>query len=141
MLTLLARKPLPMLGIAARRRPLLVLTIPALILIYLSCFRDRRHTSTSAAIDSNDDFGDNYAGPRIRQATMLYEGDKDKLRSIYERSVETHRKHGQRWGYPTHVLAHDLIEPGSYFNKPAFLQSLILAELAKSENKRAHWIV
>ena len=72
---------------------------------------------------------------------MLYEGDKDKLRGIYERCVETHRRHGDRWGVPTHVLSHALYEDNSYFNKPAYLQSLIMVELAKPEAKRADWIV
>ena len=77
----------------------------------------------------------------MRQATMLYEGDKDKLRGIYERCVETHRKHGDRWNVPTHVLGHALYEDNSFFNKPAYLQSLIMVELAKPVVKRADWIV
>lgn len=72
---------------------------------------------------------------------MLYEGDKDKLRGIYERCVETHRKHGDRWRVPTHVLGHSLYEDNSFFNKPAYLQSLIMVELAKPVAKRADWIV
>lgn len=72
---------------------------------------------------------------------MLYEGDKDKLRSIYERSLQTHIKHGQRWGTPTHVLKRNLVEEASYFNKPAFLASLIMNEMAKPKGNRADWIV
>ena len=87
-------------------------------------------TSTSA--DDN---------PKIRQATMLFEGDKDHLRNMYDRSVATHLKHGERWGMPTHVLRTNLVEEGSYFNKPAWLLNLVMTEMAKPKNSRAEWIV
>ncbi|KAL9128018.1 MAG: hypothetical protein Q9217_003212 [Psora testacea] len=79
--------------------------------------------------------------PRIRQATMLFEGNEDNLRMMYERSVETHVKHGERWGVPTHILKQSLVGEGSYFNKPAYLLSLIMVELAKPKRQRAEWIV
>lgn len=142
-------------AMAARRRPLLFIAVPALFLIYFFSFTGKRSEpftypsnpqseplSTHAGLENcTDDFDDSYVGPRVRQATMLYEGDKDKLRGIYERCVETHRRHGDRWGVPTHVLSHALYEDNSYFNKPAYLQSLIMVELAKPEAKRADWIV
>ena len=141
---------------ATRRRPLFFLALPALVLIYFFSFTGKRSsapftyppTPPSEALDSHaglenctNDFDENYEGPRVRQATMLYEGDKDKLRGIYERCVATHRKHGDRWGVPTHVLGHSLYEDNSFFNKPAYLQSLIMVELAKPVAKRADWVV
>lgn len=142
-------------AMAARRRPLFFIALPALVLIYFFSFTGKRSApftypptpqseplGTHAGLENcTDDFDDSYEGPRVRQATMLYEGDKDKLRGIYERCVETHRKHGDRWGVPTHVLGHALYEDNSYFNKPAYLQSLIMVELAKPAAKRADWIV
>ena len=142
-------------AMAARRRPLFFIAVPALVFIYFFSFTGKRSTpftypptppseslGTHAGLENcTDDFDQSYEGPRVRQATMLYEGDKDKLREIYERCVETHRKHGDRWGVPTHVLGHALYEDNSYFNKPAYLQSLIMVELAKPAVKRADWIV
>ena len=140
----------------ARRRPLLALLIPALILIYFFSrplnLSDPNLPSTLSALaaktDPNGlDFPLNYGpGPRIRQATMLYEGNKDGLRGMYIRSVDTHLRHGVRWGYPTHVLGRDIVPvegKGGYFNKPAWLLNIIMTELAKPPDKpnRADWIV
>ncbi|KAM0795963.1 hypothetical protein BDR22DRAFT_893653 [Usnea florida] len=141
---------------AMRRRPLFFLAVPALVLIYFFSFTGKRSSApftypptppsealgTHAGLENcTDDFDESYEGPRVRQATMLYEGDKDKLRGIYERCVATHRNHGDRWGVPTHVLGHSLYEDNSFFNKPAYLQSLIMVELAKPVAKRADWVV
>ena len=79
--------------------------------------------------------------PKIRQATMLFEGDKDHLRNMYDRSLATHLKHGERWGVPTHLLKQSLVEEGSYFNKPAWLLNLLLTEMSKPPGRRAEWIV
>ena len=72
---------------------------------------------------------------------MLFEGDKDHMRNMYDRSVGTHLKHGERWGVPTHILKSHLVEPGSYFNKPAWLLNLLMTEMAKPKNRRAEWIM
>lgn len=77
-------------------------------------------------------------GPRVRQATMIYE--TDKFNAVYERSVDSHIRHGDQWGYPTHILRHDIVEAG-FFNKPAYILGLIIAEMAKPYGKRAGWIV
>lgn len=77
-------------------------------------------------------------GPRVRQASMIYE--TSEFSSIYERSIDTHIKHGEQWGVPTHILRHDIIEAG-YFNKPAYILGLIIEEMAKPHGKRADWVV
>ena len=77
-------------------------------------------------------------GPRLRQATMIYE--TERFNAIYERSVDTHIKHGEKWGVPTHILRHDVVEAG-FFNKPAYLLGLMIEEMAKPYGKRAGWIV
>ena len=76
--------------------------------------------------------------PRVRQATMIYE--EGKFASIFERSVDSHLRHGEQWGVPTHILRHDIVEAG-YFNKPAFILGLIINELAKPLNQRSDWVV
>ena len=77
-------------------------------------------------------------GPRIRQATMIY--DTDKFNAVYERSVDSHIRHGKLWNYPTHILRHDIVDAG-FFNKPAFLLGLVIEEMAKPYGQRADWIV
>lgn len=77
-------------------------------------------------------------GPRVRQTTMLYE--TGNFNAIYERSVDTHIKHGEKWGVPTYVLRRDVIEEG-FFNKPAYILGLMIEEMAKPLDKRAGWIV
>ena len=142
----------------ARRRPLLALLIPALVLIYLFS-RPLDLSSSDTSLPSTLDtltpksgpngleFPHNYgSGPRIRQATMLYEGNQDGLRGMYVRSVDTHLRHGARWGYPTHILGRDIVPvegKGGYFNKPAWLLNIIMTELAKppDDPNRADWVV
>lgn len=72
---------------------------------------------------------------------MLFDGDKDHLREMYEKSIQTHVNHGYKWGVPTHILKESLVGEGSYFNKPAFLLSLMLNEMQKPKEKRAEWIM
>ena len=86
--------------------------------------------------DVVDDPGE--GGPRVRQASMIYE--TENFNAIYERSVDTHVKHGEKWGVPTHILRHDIIEAG-FFNKPAYILGLIIEEMAKPYGQRAEWIV
>ena len=78
------------------------------------------------------------SGPRVRQATMIYEtGD---FNETYERAAESHIRHGERWGTPTHILRRDIVDAG-FFNKPAFLLGLIINEMAKPYDERTDWIV
>lgn len=77
-------------------------------------------------------------GPRVRQATMIYE--TDRFNAAYERAVDSHLRHGEKWRVPTHILRHDIVDAG-FFNKPAFLLGLIINEMAKPYGKRADWIV
>ncbi len=69
---------------------------------------------------------------------MIYE--TEWFNAVYERSVDTHIKHGELWGVPTHILRHDIVEAG-FFNKPAYILGLIIEEMAKPYGKRAEWIV
>ena len=88
---------------------------------------------SNAALSPNGE-----GGPRVRQASMIY--DTDKFNAVYERSVDSHIKHGKMWDVPTHVLRHDVVDAG-FFNKPAFLLGLVIEEMAKAYGQRADWIV
>ena len=93
--------------------------------------------------DSGSEEGDDVKTdvvPRLLQASMLsgYEPG-----SPHERCLETHVRHGERWGHPTHVLRQNLV-PGYHhgaFNKPAHLLSIIMKEMTKDADKRAEWIL
>lgn len=66
---------------------------------------------------------------------MLY----GKHNVYYERALQTHMKHAQRWGYGMHVLHHDIAV--GYWNKPSYLLSLVIQELAKPPSDRAEWLM
>ena len=53
-------------------------------------------------------------GPRIRQASMLFGGGEKGEDAMYERAMKTHLAHGERWGYPSHILRKDLIGKGDW---------------------------
>ena len=78
------------------------------------------------------------AGPRVRQATTTLHDENDP---VFERAIRTHIKHGEAWGYPTHVLRHPMLDGDSRYNKIAYLQMLLLNEMAKPYGQRAGWIV
>ena len=79
-----------------------------------------------------------HAGPRLRQASMIY--SENDYNAVYERAVASHIRHGDQWGVPTHILRHDIIESG-FFNKPAYLLGLVIDELSKPYGQRSEWIV
>lgn len=74
-------------------------------------------------------------GPRIAKACMLY-GSQNPL---YERAVRSHRIHNELHNYPMHVLRHEIT--GGYWNKPSYLLSLVVNELAKPPEERTEWIM
>lgn len=81
-------------------------------------------------------------GSRIRQASMII-GDQHKL--IFEPSMETHLDHARKWGYPTHILKHDLSGKAGWIRlvleKSLHVLSLLVSEMAKASHERADWIV
>lgn len=74
-------------------------------------------------------------GPRIAKACMLY-GSQNPL---YERAVRSHQLHNELHNYPMHVLRHEIT--GGFWNKPSYLLSLVVNELAKAPEERAEWIM
>lgn len=65
---------------------------------------------------------------------MLYGDNK-----LYERALESHIRHGERWGYPTYIKRQN--EYCGYWNKPTFMIQQVAQELAKSESERAEWLM
>lgn len=143
-----------------RRRLLLFVAIGIVIFIYHFRYETRslfplpglssndvsgssvEHQAPAAPVVSqNAEFAVDSNAPRVRQVTMLYEGDSDHLRSLYLRCITTYKRYGERWGFPTHVLEHGLVGDYSFFNKPAYVLSTMMTELAKPHEERAHWIV
>ena len=81
--------------------------------------------------------------PRIRQVTTLDTTQSPKMMALLERAIETHKRHGQRWGYPTDVKrkgssAQDYDEK---LLKAMYMKSIVMAEMKKAAEKRAEWIL
>lgn len=75
-------------------------------------------------------------GPRVRQCTTILPGEDHPQ---FERALNTHLRHGDKWGYPTDVLR-DFLVQNKYYNKPAYTIYLIYNELTKPRGMRAEWI-
>ena len=74
---------------------------------------------TQELADQNDIFDSNLeGGAMIRQACMLFSSEDASKQMganvVYERSVRTHLKHGEKWGYPSHILREDIIGKGKW---------------------------
>ncbi|KAJ9266752.1 CAZyme family GT34 [Paecilomyces variotii] len=72
---------------------------------------------------------------RITKVSMLY----GKPNTFYQRALQTHRGHARRWGYRMEVLTHDIAV--GYWNKPSYLLSLVIQELAKPASERTEWLM
>lgn len=72
---------------------------------------------------------------RITKASMLY-GPRNV---IYERALQTHRRHAQKWGYGMEVLQNEIAK--GYWNKPSYLLALVIRELSKPVNERVEWLM
>lgn len=65
---------------------------------------------------------------------MLYGDNK-----LYERALESHTRHGEKWGYSTYIKRQN--EYCGYWNKPTFMIQQVAQELAKPEHERAEWLM
>ena len=74
----------------------------------------------SSLIEQIEQYGDGHinlgmeGGPRIRQASMLFGSGEKGEDALYERAMRTHIKHGQRWGYTSHILRKDIVGKGDW---------------------------
>ena len=102
-------------------------------------------TNNSTIVDESEDtiIDENQQGaPRLRQASMIF---ADRENAVFERSLRTHLRHGNRWGYPTHILRQDALANKDFsklvFNKIIYLQTLVIKELIKPPLQRSEWIL
>lgn len=72
---------------------------------------------------------------RLMVASMLF----GETTSYYERALETHLRHCTRWGYSMHILRRNFSE--GYWNKPYYILSLVIQELAKPPEQRTDWLM
>lgn len=72
---------------------------------------------------------------RIAKVSMLY----GKPNAMYERAIKSHERHSQKWGLGMHVLRQDISV--GFWNKPAYLLSLVINELAKHPEDRVEWLM
>ena len=98
--------------------------------------------SESDTLGKDEKLGDLIeSGPRVRQATVALQNEYNP---VSERAIKSHVRHGDVWGYPTHILRHSMLAGNSgysQFNKLSFIQMLLLNEMAKPYGQRAGWIV
>lgn len=72
---------------------------------------------------------------RFAKASMLY----GEHIALYERALKTHERHNELHGYEMHVLR-ERITTG-YWNKLAYMMSLVVQELGKEPTERVDWIM
>lgn len=81
-------------------------------------------------------------GSRIRQASMTI---GNQHMSVFKPCMETHLAYGRKWGYPTHILKHDLSRKAGWvrlvLETTLHVLSLLVSEMAKESHERADWIV
>jgi hypothetical protein len=73
--------------------------------------------------------------PAVAKVSMIYGG----ANSVYVRSLNSHERHAVRHGYPMHILRHEVAT--GYWNKPSYLLSLLVQELAKRPAERVQWMM
>lgn len=72
---------------------------------------------------------------RVAKVSMLY----GETNHMYERALQSHERHGKRWGYPMHILRQDIAV--GFWNKPSYLLSLVINELTKPAGERMEWLM
>ena len=104
----------------------------------LSTYNPGGSNASDASGTNDEPIDPNEGGPRVRQATVTLHDEYDP---VFERAIKSHIKHGDAWGYPTHVLRHSMFDGNSQYNKISYLQMLLLNEIVKPYGQRAGWIV
>ena len=94
---------------------------------------------TDFTLETDGEIAKTGAVSRLLQASMISGHEPG---SPHERCLETHIRHGERWGHPTLVLRQNLVPNfhSGAFNKAAHLLNLIMGEMQKDADKRAEWI-
>lgn len=74
--------------------------------------------------------------PTIGKVSMLY---GQNPHPAYVRALHSHRIHNERFNYDMFVLEEDAV--GGFWNKPLYLLSLLMQELAKPPSQRLQWLM
>lgn len=114
---------------ASHRRPLTIILGISLLLFTFWFSSQYWHSETWEESPPGTGSG------RVAKVTMLY----GKKNSLYERAIRSHQRHASRWGYPMHVLREDISV--GFWNKPSYLLSLVIQELAKPAHERVEWLM
>lgn len=77
-----------------------------------------------------------FSKPTIAKVSMLYGDDPHPA---YVRALRSHRLHNERFNYGMFVLQEDAV--GGFWNKPLYLLSILMQELAKAPSERLHWLM
>jgi hypothetical protein len=104
-------------------------------LLKFSYWNPRTFTGLQSTPGSQHNFVAGSSQHRIAKVSMVYGSPN----SLYERALKSHEHHAQRWGYSMKVLQRDIV--GGYWNKPIYLLSLVLQELAKPPSERLEWLM
>ena len=113
-----------------QRRPLVVILFCSLLICILWVFSGQERPVWRPTADPQT-----YYSRRVAKATMLY----GKPNPLYERAIDSHSRHARRWGYPMHILRQDISV--GFWNKPSYLVSLVIQELAKPPSERVEWLM
>jgi hypothetical protein len=116
-----------------------------IFLVVIFCFWTGRSIyATSSSSSSSSSFSSSSRpfapvlsskSPRVYKVSMLY-GETNHL---YERALQSHERHGSKWGYPLDVLRQDISV--GFWNKPSYLMALVIRELAKPPGERVEWLM
>lgn len=104
------------------------------------------------ATDGALSYGNMTSSPRILQTTMLFTGMKN---AVSDRCLQSHLDQGARHGYKMSVLRSEFMRIDEkekemqkrevfseiIWDKPLYILSTLVEELAKPEKERAEWIV
>jgi hypothetical protein len=117
------------------RRSFGVFLAVALFYLVVRFTADYRSLESVSSPENVHTHTDGRSSQRIAKVSMLY-GDPNAL---YERALESHRRHARRWAYPMHVLQQDISV--GFWNKPSYLLALVIQELSKPPSERVEWLM
>ncbi|KAG6029329.1 hypothetical protein E4U41_000392 [Claviceps citrina] len=87
---------------------------------------------TTSQLGMHPDLHDEQA--RIGKLFVMY-GNSQRH---YERGMQSHKRHNRQHGYPMFIQRVQLMD--GFWNKPAFVQYMVLRELRKPESERLQWL-
>ncbi len=76
-----------------------------------------------------------YRGSRVTKVTELFGVNND----LYEAAISNHKEHNKNHGYDMKVLRKEIVS--KYLSKPTYLLSLVVAELAKTDDSTTQWLM